>query len=174
MSVKEVEDLPKSVTGSVQTLHGIDNTMKQTDDAVQLILGQDYDSLVGQLQNLESAKLNVAIAFTLASLCYANLQTQGQDLTNHGIHDDLQRIKGFVARINSLEKKAAATTPSKAPEAPTVAAQLSPPLAPAAPSAHKKEQEKKVVEASEEEENPRKRSKKVDAKAAARMIKHNL
>eukprot|EP01039_Chlorochromonas_danica_P020480 gene20480-25019_t len=116
MSVKEVEDLPKSVTGSVQTLHGIDNAMKQTDDAVQLILGQDYDSLVGQLQNLESAKLNVAIAFTLASLCYANLQTQGQDLTNHGIHDDLQRIKGFVARINSLEKKAAATTPSKAPE----------------------------------------------------------
>ncbi len=147
MTSKIDDELPKSVQTSMESLEAMNAAMNQTDDALQLILGMDYDALRGQLTGLETAKLNVAMAFTLASLVYANMQCQGEDTTNHNIQEDLQRIKGFVGRINGIEKK------------------LSPPTS--------EKDTKTIVEQAAEAENPKKRIK-VDAKAAARVIKHNL
>lgn len=65
---------------------------------------ESLSDVLGDLTALEGAKLQVAIAFTLASLFYVNANLKGKDLSAHPIHEELSRIKSFVAQLNQREK----------------------------------------------------------------------
>ena len=68
-----------------------------------------------KLAPLEGASLNIGIAYSLASLYFMLLRSAGGAIAKHPIHVDLQRIRGFVQRVNKL--KNSAKTKTEAPEA---------------------------------------------------------
>ena len=61
----------------------------------------------GKLSTIESAKLDVSTAYTLATLYFMYLKLHGVPTTteNHPIHTELNRIKTYVEKVN----KAAST-----------------------------------------------------------------
>ena len=63
------------------------------------------DDLCEQLQPLESAKLKVSLAYSLASLQFIQLRLQSKDTRHHPIHDDLGRIKELIQTIKELEQQ---------------------------------------------------------------------
>ena len=53
-----------------------------------------YDSLSKE----EAGRANVAMAFTIESLYYILLKTQGIDPSNHNIKGELERIKPYIVK----------------------------------------------------------------------------
>lgn len=71
----------------------------------------EYESLAqlnGQLAPEDSLKLNTAIAYTLHSLYYILLKTQGNDLSDHPLKSEINRVKDYVTRV---QQSLSATTP---------------------------------------------------------------
>mmetsp|Transcript_69351 Transcript_69351/g.136094 ORF Transcript_69351/g.136094 Transcript_69351/m.136094 type:complete len:109 (+) Transcript_69351:52-378(+) len=61
-----------------------------------------YDETMNKLDRNEAAKLNVSIAYTLASLYYISIKTSGDMEDKSGnISEELSRIKSYVAKVNS-------------------------------------------------------------------------
>ena len=79
-------------------LNGLQQDMKR-------LSPHHLDELCEELRPLESAKLKVSMAYSLASLQFILLQLQGTDTQYHPIHDDLSRIRDSVQTINDLEKR---------------------------------------------------------------------
>lgn len=104
MSTK-VNEVPKSVAETLEKISELAASLQKTDDAVQIMRSQDLSALAYQLTSTESAKLDVALAFTLASLCFTKMNLHGADTANHPIQDDLARIRALVSKVNNIEKK---------------------------------------------------------------------
>jgi exosome complex protein LRP1 len=68
-------------------------------------LSSSYDEVTQQLRPLESAKLKVSVAYSIASLQFILLQMRGGVMAQHPIQDDISRIKECVQTINTLEKE---------------------------------------------------------------------
>lgn len=59
--------------------------IEATERSIALLEGHDIDELRHKLTDLESAKLNVCLAFCLASLMYASLHTK----VNYKVHAEI-------------------------------------------------------------------------------------
>ena len=62
----------------------------------------EFDSLAAlnsQLSTEDSLKLNTALAYTLHSLYYILLKTQGRDLSEHPLKQEIDRIKEYVSKV---------------------------------------------------------------------------
>ena len=62
----------------------------------------EFDSLSAlnsQLSTEDSLKLNTALAYTLHSLYYILLKTQGKDLSDHPLKLEIERIKEYVGKV---------------------------------------------------------------------------
>lgn len=47
----------------------------------------------------DSLKLNTALAYTLHSLYYVLLKTQGKDVSDHPLKQEIERIKEYVQKV---------------------------------------------------------------------------
>jgi len=57
---------------------------------------------VDDLESKEAARLQVALAFTLLSLVYTSLRCSGyEDLKDHPLHKELDRVKTYLTRLNT-------------------------------------------------------------------------
>lgn len=117
-------DLPKSVRQSVLNYTELSASISKSRDILNSLIDakegplseirklksliNSTDEDIPKLSNIEEAKLYVSLAYTLASLTFMKLNTKGQDISTHKIHDELKRIKSFVALINEREKIEAA------------------------------------------------------------------
>ena len=112
----------------------------------------ELENVSENLNELEGAKVEVALAFTLATLFYVKMNTHGMDVSAHPIHEELKRIKTFVAQINQREKllkgEQTATTTAIPPS-------------------------KDTNTTTENSTQPAAKRLKVDKAAASRIIKHN-
>jgi exosome complex protein LRP1 len=124
-------ELPKSVVTSKLQLEQLILHLSTLKDSSNSIIPHDVSELIEQLTALEGAKLQVALAFSLATLFYIKMNVSGKDLTSHPIHDELNRIKSFVAQLNKRERilkadnvsaSEAELNPSKRPKIDTDAA----------------------------------------------------
>jgi len=103
-------------TSGVKALQNVSTSIESIDkDITKLTSKGDLSTLSDQLNSLESGKIEVATAFTLATLMYMALKVQGINCgaasgagvdQAHPIHTELKRIKLYVERVN----KAATTT----------------------------------------------------------------
>jgi exosome complex protein LRP1 len=62
----------------------------------------EFDSLNtlnSQLSTEDSLRLNTALAYTLHSLYYILLKTQGKDLSDHPLKQEIERIKEYVGKV---------------------------------------------------------------------------
>eukprot|EP01041_Mallomonas_annulata_P000393 gene393-713_t len=89
---------------ALDALEGLNESLDNVDSSVDILYDKSFESLHEQLSSLESAKLNVSLAYGLASLYYVLLRSKGAPTTEHPIRSDLSRIKTYVDRINQIEK----------------------------------------------------------------------
>lgn len=52
-----------------------------------------YDTVVKSVDSIEAAKLDVTLAYGLASLYYILLNSKGQNSSDHPVKEELGRIK---------------------------------------------------------------------------------
>lgn len=118
MSLIDEEDLPASITSKIAVINDIPAQLAPAKELIQTLLQQssDLEALFSQLTPLESGKLDVSISFTLASLCYILMNIHGIDTQNHPIHDHLQRIKAFVAKVKQIENPTAVKANEEQPK----------------------------------------------------------
>lgn len=141
-------------TAVIQTLQ---QRLDGIDQATQVLESfPSLDSVESQLSKHEAAKFNVALAYSLATLYFVEMNIQGKDTKSHPIQEILRRIKGYVAQVNARE-------PSSQPAQST---------SPVMTEDGKRKQES----SSTTKDKARGGSKKVkiDAAVADRMVRHNL
>lgn len=90
-------------------LEAVQKASKKIEEAFEQISSSDFDDLNAHLSCIESAKLNISMAFGIASVYYALTRTQGScndtgKRSEHPIQLELTRIKEYVARIQKIEK----------------------------------------------------------------------
>lgn len=97
-AAKELEKVLKDVEDTINQLTSLE--VVGSDDAVMF-------DVCKSLSPIESAKLNVSLAYAVASLFYtATNATTKPTKKDHTIQADLSRIKQFVGKVNQLEAKA--------------------------------------------------------------------
>jgi len=65
---------------------------------------QNLEDISEELNHLDGAKLNVSLAFGVASLYYTLLNVKGGESADHPVHSELNRIKKHVQKLNEISK----------------------------------------------------------------------
>mmetsp|Transcript_19898 Transcript_19898/g.28604 ORF Transcript_19898/g.28604 Transcript_19898/m.28604 type:complete len:129 (+) Transcript_19898:67-453(+) len=95
--MNKLENAIKSIDECKDSLEGITEHVDKLHD-------QDFETVQQQLSPLEHAKLNVGVAYSLASLLYISLKAKGVAASDHPVKEDLSRIKKYVEKIKSIEQ----------------------------------------------------------------------
>ena len=75
----------------------------EIDAQIECFEETSYDTVANSVDNLEAAKLDVTLAYGLASLYYILLNSKGKNSTDHPVKEELGRIKKYVDRIKAIE-----------------------------------------------------------------------
>lgn len=107
-------DLPASVQKEVLILQALQHKLCEVETLAQpLSDAGSVDNVEKELSSLEAAKLEVAMAYSLANLYFVQLNIAGKDVSGHPLHEILNRIKEFMALI--IAKESAAQQQSEVP-----------------------------------------------------------
>ncbi len=101
-----MSEIPTAVQQNIQQLRQLQYQLENVDGLLDELKELDYNDLISSLSSLEAAKADIALAFTLATLCFVRMNSHGQDISKHLIQEDLSRIKSFVAIIRAKELQA--------------------------------------------------------------------
>lgn len=91
-----MEDLDQKIATVVNTRTALENVEPLIED----IVDADLQEIETSCPPIENAKLNVGLAYTLASLYYISLRLKGISTKEHPIQNDINRIKLNAAEIN--------------------------------------------------------------------------
>ena len=80
--------------------------------------------LIKSLSKEEAGRANVALAFTIESLYYVLLKTQGIDPSNHRVKAELERIKPYIVKSGIGKKQAQPQIQRKAQSLPKTSDQI--------------------------------------------------
>ena len=86
-----------------QKIATVDSTriaLENVEPFIEDIVDADLQEIETSCPPIESAKLNVGLAYTLASLYYISLRLKGRSTKEHPIQKDINRIKVNAAEIN--------------------------------------------------------------------------
>ncbi|XP_030627602.1 nuclear nucleic acid-binding protein C1D [Chanos chanos] len=101
-----MEDYPTEID---EYLTGFDSSVNDVQNVVQHLLTVSKSDLLLKLDPLEQAKLDLMSAYALNSLFWMYLVTQGVNPKEHGIKQELERIRTYMNRVKEItEKKKAA------------------------------------------------------------------
>ncbi|TTU93296.1 Nuclear nucleic acid-binding protein C1D [Bagarius yarrelli] len=99
------EDYPSEIA---EYLTGFINSVDSVQNVIQTLLSLSKGDHI-KLCPLEQAKLDLLSAYTLNSLFWMFMLTQGVNPKHHGIKQELERIRTYMNRIKEItEKKKAA------------------------------------------------------------------
>ncbi|KAL0983739.1 hypothetical protein UPYG_G00132080 [Umbra pygmaea] len=101
-----VEDYPTEIE---EQLNDFETSVGVVHNMVETLISMPRNELVQKLDPLEQAKLDLMSAYTLNSLFWTYLVTQGINPKEHGIKQELERIRTYMNRIKEItERKKAA------------------------------------------------------------------
>lgn len=100
------EDYPTEIE---EQLTGFESSVASVNSMVQTVLSMPRNELMQKLDPLEQAKLDLMSAYSLNSLFWMYLVTQGVNPKEHGIKQELERIRTYMNRVKEItdRKKAA-------------------------------------------------------------------
>ncbi|XP_062319621.1 nuclear nucleic acid-binding protein C1D [Osmerus eperlanus] len=104
------EDIPEDYPTEIEEqLTGFESSVASVNTMVQTVLSMPRKELMERLDPLEQAKLDLMSAYTLNSLFWMYLVTQGINPKEHGIKQELERIRTYMNRVKEItdRKKAA-------------------------------------------------------------------
>ncbi|XP_066535409.1 nuclear nucleic acid-binding protein C1D [Hoplias malabaricus] len=99
------EDYPTEIT---EYLSGFESSLGSVQNVIQTFMSVSKGEHL-KLDPLEQAKLDLMSAYTLNSLFWMYLVTQGVNPKEHGIKQELERIRTYMNRVKEItDKKKAA------------------------------------------------------------------
>jgi len=87
------------------TLQALEVELENVESLLHPLLETSLTETAGKLNPTERCKLHVLLAYTISSLFYVYLKAQGVSPKEHPVIAELERIKGYMERINKLEQK---------------------------------------------------------------------
>ncbi|XP_020333179.1 nuclear nucleic acid-binding protein C1D [Oncorhynchus kisutch] len=106
-----VEDYPTEIE---EQLTGFESSVGAVNNMVQTILSMPRNELVKKLDPLEQAKLDLMSAYSLNSLFWMYLVTQGINPKEHAIKQELERIRTYMNRVKEITDRRKAARLDKA------------------------------------------------------------
>ncbi|CAG9315120.1 unnamed protein product [Blepharisma stoltei] len=91
-----MEEMSKNLSSLSEALDDITNQIQP------LFEHESLSQLNLQLTPEDSLKMNTAIAYTLHSLYYILLKTQGNDLSDHPLKKEIDRVKEYVSKVQKF------------------------------------------------------------------------
>eukprot|EP01129_Flabellula_baltica_P007934 TRINITY_DN3120_c0_g1_i1.p1 TRINITY_DN3120_c0_g1~~TRINITY_DN3120_c0_g1_i1.p1 ORF type:complete len:146 (-),score=45.65 TRINITY_DN3120_c0_g1_i1:2-439(-) len=108
-----MDDIPK---GTLQSASQLATQIGKIEKLLNPILNRDINDIHDSISPLESAKLNVMLAYTVNALYFMYLQTQGIPTEDHPINQEIERVKEYMKKLaeianppkpNRIDKEAA-------------------------------------------------------------------
>uniref|UniRef100_A0A3Q0S7F2 Nuclear nucleic acid-binding protein C1D n=1 Tax=Amphilophus citrinellus TaxID=61819 RepID=A0A3Q0S7F2_AMPCI len=100
------EDYPHEID---EQLTGFDSSVTSVKTMLEKLMSMPRNDLLQKLDPLDQAKLDLMSAYTLNSLFWMYLVTQGVNPREHGIKQELERIRTYMNRVKEItDKKKAA------------------------------------------------------------------
>ncbi|XP_022608675.1 nuclear nucleic acid-binding protein C1D isoform X2 [Seriola dumerili] len=100
------EDYPHEID---EQLTGFDSSVSSVKTMLEKLMSMPRNDLLQKLDPLDQAKLDLMSAYTLNSLFWMYLVTQGVNPREHGIKQELERIRTYMNRVKEItDKKKAA------------------------------------------------------------------
>ncbi|XP_019942837.1 nuclear nucleic acid-binding protein C1D [Paralichthys olivaceus] len=102
----ETEDYPHEID---EQLTGFDSSVSSVKTMLEQLMSLNKNDLQQKLDPLDQAKLDLMSAYTLNSLFWMYLVTKGVNPREHGIKQELERIRTYMNRVKEIgDKKKAA------------------------------------------------------------------
>uniref|UniRef100_A0A3P9MUG7 Nuclear nucleic acid-binding protein C1D n=1 Tax=Poecilia reticulata TaxID=8081 RepID=A0A3P9MUG7_POERE len=100
------EDYPQEIDEQLTTFDSSVNAVKTM---LEKLMSMSRNDLLQKLDPLEQAKLDLMSVYTLNSLFWMYLVTKGINPREHGIKQELERIRTYMNRVKEItDKKKAA------------------------------------------------------------------
>ncbi|AWP14513.1 putative nuclear nucleic acid-binding protein C1D isoform 3 [Scophthalmus maximus] len=96
------EDYPEEID---EQLTGFDSSVSSIKTMLEQLMAMPRNDLLQQLDPLDRAKLDLMSAYTLNSLFWMYLVTQGVNPREHGIKQELERIRTYMNRVKEITDK---------------------------------------------------------------------
>ncbi|XP_064780483.1 nuclear nucleic acid-binding protein C1D [Oncorhynchus masou masou] len=106
-----MEDYPTEIE---EQLTGFESSVGAVNNMVQTIISMPRNELVKKLDPLEQAKLDLMSAYSLNSLFWMYLVTQGINPKEHAIKQELERIRTYMNRVKEITDRRKAARLDKA------------------------------------------------------------
>ncbi|XP_055745595.1 nuclear nucleic acid-binding protein C1D-like [Salvelinus fontinalis] len=106
-----VEDYPTEIE---EQLTGFESSVGAVNNMVQTVISMPRNELVQRLDPLEQAKLDLMSAYSLNSLFWMYLVTQGINPKEHGIKQEMERIRMYMNRVKEIADRRKAARLNKA------------------------------------------------------------
>lgn len=88
------------------TLRSISQQLVTTKELLDQTDSRSFEQVLEGLSAEEAAKLQVSLAYTLASLYYVLMKGAGKDtIGNRDISIEINRIKQYVVKLNGTDRK---------------------------------------------------------------------
>ncbi|XP_078351892.1 nuclear nucleic acid-binding protein C1D-like isoform X2 [Oculina patagonica] len=100
--VEEEPDLPEEVTESLETFH---EALGKVEDVFKPLLETPVDDLKEKINPLQSAKLDLVVAYAINSMFWMYLTTQGVNPRQHPVKTELDRIKKYMGKVKEAAEK---------------------------------------------------------------------
>ncbi|XP_026212762.1 nuclear nucleic acid-binding protein C1D [Anabas testudineus] len=102
----KAEDYPHEID---EQLTAFDSSVSSVKTMFEKLMSMPRNDLLQKLDPLDQAKLDLMSAYTLNSLFWMYLVTQGVNPREHGIKQELERIRTYMNRVKEItDKKKAA------------------------------------------------------------------
>lgn len=101
-TAEEIQSPTKQDDGIYSRLTELQRRICSLQNKVNKIFVSSHNSfieLTTDMTSLEFAQMNAVFAYFLASLFFIRLKLHGQDVTDHPVHRDIERIKTYMHKI---------------------------------------------------------------------------
>ncbi|XP_030297005.1 nuclear nucleic acid-binding protein C1D [Sparus aurata] len=96
------EDYPHEIDDQ---LTGFDSSVSSVKSMLDKLMSMPRNELLQKLDPLDQAKLDLMSAYTLNSLFWMYLVTQGVNPREHGIKQELERIRTYMNKVKEITDK---------------------------------------------------------------------
>jgi len=83
----------------------LDETLKSIEAHLTSFFAVPLEEQIQNLDSHEIAKLNIVMAYSINTLFYIYLKTQGVSPVNHPVKKELERIKSYIKKMKELSEK---------------------------------------------------------------------
>lgn len=87
----------------LEKLLELEDSVEDLESHLDQLLETDFSEQLGDLSELEGAKLNVTLAYAIAVVFYIYLRTTGTNPKEHPVKGELDRIKNYFRKISTAE-----------------------------------------------------------------------